>query len=109
MSEDEIKDQNFKRQSKICKAISHPTRLKTLHLLRNQELTVNEISTKLDLKQSNISQHLRILRGTGLVENRKEGLNVYYNIYSKKITKACDLLRNVLKEIENKKSITIEE
>ncbi|PTD93651.1 ArsR family transcriptional regulator [archaeon SCG-AAA382B04] len=109
MNEDEINNQNFNRQSRICKAISHPTRLRILHLLRNQELTVNEIAKKLDLKQSNISQHLRILRGTGLVENRKEGLNVYYSLYSKKISRACDLLRKVLKEIENKKSITIEE
>lgn len=109
MSLEGIDEEIFELQSKICKAISHPTRLKILHLLRGQELTVNEISQKLDLRQSNISQHLKILRSTDIVDNRKEGLNVYYSLYSEKISEACDLLRNVLHEIQNNKTAILEE
>ncbi len=96
-------------QSKICKAISHPTRLKILHLLREKEQTVGEISKKLDLEQSNVSQHLRVLRSTDLVEDRKEGLNVYYSLYNEKISKACDLIRDVLNDIQKEKSLILEE
>lgn len=104
-----LNEEVFQLQSKICKAISHPTRLKILHLLRDKELSVSELSNKLDLDQSNVSQHLRILRSTNLVESRKEGLNVYYKIYNKKISEACDLIRNVLKEIQENKSVVLKE
>lgn len=77
MSYGKIDDEIFELQSKMCKSISHPTRLKIPHLLRGQELTVSEISEKLDTEQSNILQHLRVFRSTDMVEDKKEDLNVY--------------------------------
>ena len=61
--------------------LSSPSRLQILcHLLENEELTVGQLLEQVDLSQSALSQHLAKLRGTGLVETRKEQQRVYYRI-----------------------------
>ena len=88
--------QIFKLHSSLLKAISHPKRLEIIHLLRDQELCVNEILEMLGLPQANLSQHLIILRDAGIVSTRKEGKQIYYKLVHKNIIKASDLLREIL-------------
>jgi len=59
-------------------------------------MSVTEICDTLDLAQSNVSQHLAILRDKGLVNSRREGQFVYYSLTSMKIIEAMDLLREVM-------------
>lgn len=86
----------FKFHSDLLKAISHPKRLEIIHLLRGQELCVNEISEMLGLPQANLSQHLMVLRNTCIVKTRKEGKQIYYKLAHKNFIKASDLLREIL-------------
>ncbi len=86
----------FKLHSDLLKAISHPKRLEIIHLLRDQELCVNEILIMLDLPQANLSQHLMVLRDAQVVKTRKEGKQVYYKLANKNFIKASDLMREVL-------------
>ena len=59
-------------------------------------MSVTEICETLELAQSNVSQHLAILRDKGLVTSRREGQFVYYSLTSMKIIEAMDLLREVM-------------
>jgi ArsR family transcriptional regulator len=88
--------QIFKLHSGLLKAISHPKRLEIIHLLRDQELCVNEILKMLGLPQANLSQHLMVLRDANIVKTRKEGKQIYYKLTHKNIIKASDLLREIL-------------
>jgi ArsR family transcriptional regulator len=73
---------NSKRQINILKALSDETRLRILKLLSGKkELCVCELEAALDLSQSKVSRHLTVLRSVGLVEDRREGLWIFYSIF----------------------------
>lgn len=60
------------------KALADETRLRILHVLMRYELNVNELVNLMQMGQSRISRHLKILSGAGLLEPRREGLWVFY-------------------------------
>ena len=66
--------------AEIFKALSAPTRLKLVKLLGENEgaLCVNALAQRLDVSQSAVSQHLRVLRQTGLVKSERHGSSVHY-------------------------------
>jgi DNA-binding transcriptional ArsR family regulator len=70
----------YENQANLFKALSHPTRLAILHLLREDESCVFHLEAALGCRQAHISQHLMILREAGLVLDRREGSNVYYHV-----------------------------
>jgi DNA-binding transcriptional ArsR family regulator len=84
--------------ARICKAIADPKRLLIITELRSGPMTVGELAIALEISQSNASQHLAILRERGVVDATKDGLNVYYELSSKKVVKAIDLLREFMAE-----------
>lgn len=84
--------------ARICKAIADPKRLLIITELRSGAMTVGELAAALDLGQSNVSQHLAVLRDRGVVTSDKNGLNVYYSLTSKKVVRAIDLLREFMVE-----------
>ncbi len=80
----------------VCKGLADPKRLLIINTLRDGPMSVTEICETLDLAQSNVSQHLAILRDKGLVASRREGQFIYYSLTSMKIIEALDLLREVM-------------
>jgi ArsR family transcriptional regulator len=82
----------------ICKGLADPKRLLIINTLRDGPMSVSEICDDLDLPQSNVSQHLAILRDKGLVVSKRDGQFVYYSLSSQKIVEAMDLLREVMAE-----------
>ena len=97
----------YQLHAELCKTLSNHTRLEILNLLRDGEKTVSELVAATGLRQSNLSQHLALMRQQGIVIARKEGANVNYRIANPKIVKACELIREVLFEqlAESKKLI----
>lgn len=77
-------------------AMANPKRLEIVHLLRDQEMPVNQMVEMLGLPQANLSQHLMILREFHLVTTKKEGTNIYYKLAHKNIVKSSDLIREML-------------
>ena len=71
----------MKRETSIFKALSDQTRLRILKLLLKKELCVCEIEEALNLSQSKVSRHLTVLRSVGLVEDRREGLWIFYSLF----------------------------
>jgi ArsR family transcriptional regulator len=92
----------FELHSNILKALSHPKRLEIVHLLRDQSISVGEIQSMLDLPQANLSQHLQILRENNIVSSTKKGKQIFYSISHPNFVKACDLIREVLLENNQK-------
>lgn len=61
------------------KALSDETRLRLMHVLNRHELSVNELVTILEMGQSRVSRHLKILSSAGLLTSRRDGLWVFYS------------------------------
>jgi ArsR family transcriptional regulator, virulence genes transcriptional regulator len=93
----------YELQSEISKTLAHPLRIAIIHYLRDGEKTVSELTETLGASQSNISQHLALLRQRQIVKTRKAGSTVYYRVASPKISQACDMVREVLLEQLNQK------
>ncbi|BEP27734.1 ArsR/SmtB family transcription factor [Helicovermis profundi] len=84
--------------STLLKSIAHPTRISILELLREENtLCVCTIYEKLNLEQSNISQHLKILKNTGILRSKKNGLQVLYTVEYPEIFKIIDLAKDIIK------------
>lgn len=82
----------------LLKSISHPTRMEILDILKDtEELCVCEIYERLDLEQSNVSQHLKILRDKGILSSRKDGLKVMYAVKYREIYGIFDVIKGILK------------
>lgn len=83
-------------QSGICKVLSNPKRLQILHELRDGEKTVSELAASTKMRQSNVSQHLALMRLRNIVIERRVGNTVFYKISDRRIINACDIMRSVL-------------
>ena len=88
----------YNLQAEISKTLAHPLRIALLHTLKDGEKTVNELVEILNASQSNISQHLALMRQRQMVKTRKNGSSVYYRVANPKISQACDIMREVLLE-----------
>jgi ArsR family transcriptional regulator len=74
-------------------ALAHPTRIAILELLGAGELSSGALIEKLGIEQSNLSQHLAVLRNKQLVTNRKAGNQVFYSVRDPKINEVLRLMR----------------
>ena len=74
------------------KALADPTRLQILQALGEGELCVGELVGRVGGTQANVSKHLAVLRGAGLVRPRREGMNVYYAMEDAAALEVCRLM-----------------
>jgi ArsR family transcriptional regulator len=89
------KSENIREASAAMQAMAHPLRLKILCLVGNQELSVLEIVEAVGTSQSNISQHLAVLRDHGLLQARKDANKVFYSIGDPRVLKMIALTREI--------------
>ncbi|MDO8591690.1 MAG: metalloregulator ArsR/SmtB family transcription factor [bacterium] len=87
----------FQLQEETLKTLANQKRLEIVQLLINKELTVSEMVTMLGMPQSNLSQHLGILRRYKIVKTRKDGLHVYYRLTDERVARVIAELREFLK------------
>jgi DNA-binding transcriptional ArsR family regulator len=81
----------------VFKALSDPTRLRLLKLLGGgQALCVNALARKLGVTQSAVSQHLRVLRQTGLVTGSREGSFIHYSLKTDRLSTYQNWLSKIL-------------
>lgn len=66
--------------SSLLKVLADPTRLRILALVERSELRVGELSAALDMSQSRVSNHLRVLRDSGLLEERSQGTSTWLRL-----------------------------
>lgn len=89
------KEDDIQLASQAIKAIAHPLRLKILCVLGEREISVQDIVDQVGTSQSNISQHLAILRDKGVLSTRKDANRVYYRIGDLRTIKLVSMMREV--------------
>ena len=89
---------NLEKLSELLKALSDPTRLKIITMLKECKcmLCVNAITKRLNVTQSAVSQHLRILRQAGLVKSERKGYFIHYTIDPQKMNELQELQKSIL-------------
>ncbi len=80
------------------RSLGEPTRLKILRLLENGEMSVGQLVQRLSASQANVSKHLGVLVGTGLLSRRVQGTSAFYSISDPVVLKICDTVCNSLAE-----------
>ncbi len=83
---------SYELQSEFLKALSHPTRLAILNILRDGEQCVCHMEATLNQRQAYISQQLMILKNAGVIEARRDGLNLFYRVIKPEVFKLLDSL-----------------
>jgi len=82
----------YQATSTLLKALAHPVRLQVVDMLRQGEVCVCHIEAALGKRQAYVSQQLMILRDAGLVETRKDGLQVYYRLADETTVRVLEAL-----------------
>ncbi len=91
--------EEYKIQAKLFKALMHPVRLAILDVLREGEQCVCHMEATLGYRQAYISQHLAVLRDAGLVQDRRDGWNIFYGVSKPEV---FELLENAGRVIGEK-------
>ena len=90
-----IDNEKLQVSSDILRALAHPLRLKILEFIdKYLNINVNKIYNTLKIEQSITSQHLKILRNSGVVITEKEGKFVHYHINYEVVEKAMVAVNN---------------
>ena len=89
------RSQNIREATDAMQAMAHPLRMKILCLVGDNELMVQEIVDGVGTSQSNVSQHLALLKERGLLSSRREANKVLYRIEDPRILKMIALTREI--------------
>ena len=81
--------------SRSLKAMAHPLRLKILCVLGEKEVCVQSIVENVGTSQSNISQHLAILRDKGILSSRKDANKVFYRVGDERTLRLIGMMQEV--------------
>lgn len=95
-------DEHVETAARALKAMAHPLRLKILCFVGDQEICVQNIVEAVGTSQSNISQHLAILRDKGVLATRKDANRVYYRVADQRTLQLIGLMREVFCEMPSK-------
>jgi len=81
---------SYRLPAKLLKALAHPARMQILNALRQDEECVCHLTALLHQRQAYVSQQLMFLRQAGLIEDRKDGLRVYYRVRDPRVFEILD-------------------
>lgn len=81
--------------ARCLRILGHPVRLRMMTLLAVKEWSVNELAVELGISQSNLSQHLTLLKDREIISARREGHQVFYRIGEKKILEFLRLMEEL--------------
>ncbi|HIJ94595.1 MAG TPA: winged helix-turn-helix transcriptional regulator [Desulfuromonadales bacterium] len=86
------KNKQFQAESEVLKVLGHPIRLKIVAGLCTRECNVKHIWECLGLPQATVSQHLALLKNKGIIEGKREGVEVHYSVINPLAKKIIDSL-----------------
>ncbi len=85
-------------QVKILKAMAHPIRLKIIKKLGDKKRCVCELNKDVEFTQSNLSQHLKILKDAGILDSEKKGLWMHYRVRNKEILDVINIVEKIISD-----------
>lgn len=81
--------------ARCLRAMAHPARLMILQLLSGSEMSVSELEKALDISQSNLSQHLNLMKDKQLLSSRRCGNQVYYSLKDPRLLGLMALMQDL--------------
>jgi ArsR family transcriptional regulator len=94
----------YERVAEVLKALGHPVRLQLIEVLWEEgEVCVCHLVHVLGLRQAYISQQLARLREAGLIQNRRDGLNVFYSVRGDTSLSSLEVLIEMVADLERDK------
>ena len=88
-----LPDEMLQRAADCFKVMAHPVRIRIVNILRQGEYAVHEIADLCGTPASQTCEHLRLMKGHGLLNSRREGRAVYYTIASPQLPGLIDCIR----------------
>ena len=85
----------FEAHASIFKTLTHPVRIAILEILRDQEHCVCHMEAHLGLRQAYISQQLSVLREAGLIQDRRDGWNIFYRVVNPGVYVVLDAVQKL--------------
>ena len=82
--------------AQVCNGLADPNRILILYTVADNEYNVSDLAKRVELPQSTVSRHLKILRDRGMVTSQRSGQSVFYSLTDDRIIQALDLLRAML-------------
>jgi DNA-binding transcriptional ArsR family regulator len=90
-----VNQKTYISEANFFKLLMHPARIQILDELRPGEACVCHLESALGFRQAYISQHIMVLRAAGVVQDRRDGWNIYYHVVRPEIFAVIDSMRTV--------------
>ncbi len=84
-----VSDEQIEKAAEVFRVMSAPMRLRIISCLCSGEKNVGELLSEIDTTQPNMSQHLNTLYLAGVLDKRREGVQIYYRIVNDNIVNIC--------------------
>lgn len=95
-----LENQPYEAQAQLLKVLTHPARLAILHILRDGEHCVCHMEAHLGYRQAYISQQLMVLREAGLIQDRRDGWNVFYRVAEPRIFAVISAVEQMIPPVD---------
>jgi ArsR family transcriptional regulator len=96
-------------QAEVLSALAHPNRIRILELLQKGPSCNCELAPELDLEQSNLSRHLKVLVQAGVLMSWKDGLRVNFKVADQRVFRILDLAAAIAKRTAETQAEALEE
>ena len=88
-----MSDEKFERAADCLKVMGHPIRLKMVNILMQGDFAVHEIAEMCGTSPNQTCEHLRLLKGHGLLSSERRGRTVYYKIESPRLPSLIECIK----------------
>jgi ArsR family transcriptional regulator len=92
---------HYRLHAQFCRSIASPKRLHILDLLRRGPMSVTQLAEVIGVSASNISQHVGILRQSGVIAGQREGTTIFYRLAHPELMQAYDVIAGVMREVQH--------
>ena len=89
------KRERLDQAARCLKVLAHPTRLLIIHLLSEGELSVQELEKAVGISQSNMSQHLNLLKDKEILQSRRVAQQVFYRLRDPRLLQLTAITREL--------------
>lgn len=87
----------YEREAHLCRSFGHATRIQVIDALTKGELRVAELQKLLAISKANLSQHLAVLKGAGVIATRRQGKHVYCSLATPRVLQTYALVRELIR------------
>ena len=87
----------YEREAHLCRSFGHATRIQVIDALTKGALRVAELQKMLAISKANLSQHLAVLKGTGVIVTRRQGKHVYCSLATPRVLQMYGLVRELIR------------